>query len=1120
MMFRQPAGLGTHRSLCVVLAMLASLSACDAGSSIRGSGSSLLNPLFNRWMFDYLNESVKNTQIQYEPSGSGSGLADIQQQQTSFAGSEALLSDAAYAENPGLLMIPVVSAPIAIVYNLPNIVGLKLTRDVLAKVYSLDISHWDDREIQIANPSLALPHERIEVVVRNDSSGTSFVMTSSLSSFGWEKQTGCLAAGRTCGVTKTMTNAGFGAEYTGVKGSTKLAQYVRGTPFSIGYVGVATAIKYDVPFAILQNKVLEMTVANRRYTEFAVASSTFDPVRMTASIHDKVGYPIVGNAYLVYWNTFTTSDPAECETYFDTVDFLHWVVTASSAEAAIQSSHLVANTPEVTNRILAKLVTSTCNGMVWHSDRGGEIYVSVEDEDEANILHLLGYTHHKYTENVIVPEMGKERTNTFVRLHVMESNYTKSKLALHETMDGATKWTWIPFYERRLILVYSFNMQGLKVGLPLPMTVIRQILTGHITSWQDKQITDTSSYLPFPDTAIELVGDESLYASILDEFDMRYRWGDISTAKRVQTDLVNPHAAAEHTAQFGGITVVPEDVAKRWGLGMLEPVVLGIAQRPEDNSYPFVSHISVGIPNSFVTQEFVHLYPDAKLVHNVSDVYRAMDFVRWITSAQPYGDNLHEGRDSTARILVDAGVKEDVHSFSGLSSILFRGIMLNGVGVYKAPILAAPSSASFPGWAIALVVVVLSIIAFAVTLRYIINSRRIAAATKFAPKCSDREISIVFTDILSSSNLWSSCPEAMGTALAIHNELIRNLIDEYEGYEVKTIGDSFMVAFESPHKTVGFLLTMQRKLLRANWPTELLQHEAAAEDGAVWRGLRVRAGMHTGHVTVVRTSSGGYDYVGNAVNLCARLSDSGSGGQVLLSEYAYRGIEESLDDSADVKYLGCYAFRGIAAPVNCLQTLPSELAAGRLFGPLRNATPQDEDAEQNGLERHQSTPSMISDHCDLRDVTNATQILRKWAGRNGLPLDLFTETLSSAAAENIIPPELTYKALTLVVLNGKGRADGGQIGKDKTEDTIYLTQGSAASRGGGSSPHGGAKVVPHDAESRASSIKFTFDPENTMVRWSFLFEMIKWLPRRCVVALAAHVREREKDFTLQGMISE
>ena len=1101
--------------------MLAGLGTCDANASIRGSGSSLLNPLFNRWMFDYLNESVKNVQIQYEPSGSGSGLADIQHRKTSFAGSEALLPDAAYVENPGLLMIPVVSAPIAIVYNLPNLVGLKLSRDVLAKVYSLDILHWDDREIQIANPSLSLPHEQIEVVVRNDSSGTSYVMTSSLSSFGWAKQTGCLAAGRTCAVTKTMTNAGFGTGYKGIKGSTYLAQYVKRTPFSIGYVGVATAIKYDVPFAILQNKVLEMTVANRRYTEFAVASSTFDPVRMTASIHDKVGYPIVGNAYLVYWNTFTTSNPAECETYFNTVNFLHWVITADSAGAAIESSHLVANTPEVTNRILAKLFTSTCNGMVWHSARGGEIYVSVEDEDEGNILHLLGYTHHKFTDDVIVPEMGKERTNTLLRLHGQETNYTKSKLVLRETMDGATKWTWIPFYERRLILVYSFNMQGLKVGLPLPMTVIRQILSGQITSWRDKQITDTSSYLPFPDRPIELVGHESLYGSILDEFDMRYRWEDITSAKRVRTDLASAHAAAEYTAQFGGITVVPEDVAKRWGLGMLEPMVLGISQRPEDKAYPFVSHVSVGIPTSFVTQEFAHLYPNAKLVHNVSDVYRAMDFVRWITGAQPYDDDLHQGRDSTARILSDAGVKEDVHFYISLSSILFRQITLNGEGVYKAPILTAPSSTSFPAWAIALVVAVLSLIALAVTLRYVIHSHRIAAETKFAPKCSDREITIVFTDILSSSNLWSSCPAAMGTALAIHNELIRNLIQEYEGYEVKTIGDSFMVAFDDPRKTINFLLSMQRKLLRASWPTDLLQYEAAAEDGAVWRGLRVRAGMHTGHVTVVRTSSGGYDYVGNVVNLCARLSDSGSGGQVLLSEYAYRGIEESLDESVDVKYLGCYSFRGIAASVNCLQTLPSELAAGRLFGPLRNATPQDEDAEQNGIERHQSNPSMISDHCDLRDVTNATQILRKWAGRHGLPLDLFTETLSSAAAENIIPAELTYRALTLVVLNGKGRAHGDGGGADKTEETIYLTRGSAPSQGDGSSPHGGgAKVVPHDGDSRASSLKFTFDPENTMVRWSLLFEIIKWLPRRCIVALAAHVREREKDFTLQGMTSE
>eukprot|EP00755_Sulcionema_specki_P011500 Sspe_Gene.49178::Locus_26227_Transcript_1_1_Confidence_1.000_Length_952::g.49178::m.49178 len=59
------------------------------------------------------------------------------------------------------------------------------------------------------------------------------------------------------------------------------------------------------------------------------------------------------------------------------------------------------------------------------------------------------------------------------------------------------------------------------------------------------------------------------------------------------------------------------------------------------------------------------------------------------------------------------------------------------------------------------------------------------------------EVAVAFTDIQSSTPTWETCPAAMKKAMAIHNRIMREAIKECNGYEVKTIGDAFMVAFDS-----------------------------------------------------------------------------------------------------------------------------------------------------------------------------------------------------------------------------------------------------------------------------------------------------------------------------------
>ena len=54
----------------------------------------------------------------------------------------------------------------------------------------------------------------------------------------------------------------------------------------------------------------------------------------------------------------------------------------------------------------------------------------------------------------------------------------------------------------------------------------------------------------------------------------------------------------------------------------------------------------------------------------------------------------------------------------------------------------------------------------------------------------------------------------MEECLDLHNEIIRQQIREFGGYEVKTIGDCFMVSYADPISAVLFGVGVQEKFRR------------------------------------------------------------------------------------------------------------------------------------------------------------------------------------------------------------------------------------------------------------------------------------------------------------------
>jgi adenylate cyclase len=132
------------------------------------------------------------------------------------------------------------------------------------------------------------------------------------------------------------------------------------------------------------------------------------------------------------------------------------------------------------------------------------------------------------------------------------------------------------------------------------------------------------------------------------------------------------------------------------------------------------------------------------------------------------------------------------------------------------------------------------------------------------------EVTLVFTDIESSTTLWEKASVAMNTALEQHDLTIRTLLSKFRGYEVKTEGDAFFVAFFTVLDAIKWALAVQEALLRLSWPKEILDIQAGnkvvAENGAlIYNGLRVRMGIHVGFPNCRRNpTTNRMDYYGKS----------------------------------------------------------------------------------------------------------------------------------------------------------------------------------------------------------------------------------------------------------------
>jgi adenylate cyclase len=200
------------------------------------------------------------------------------------------------------------------------------------------------------------------------------------------------------------------------------------------------------------------------------------------------------------------------------------------------------------------------------------------------------------------------------------------------------------------------------------------------------------------------------------------------------------------------------------------------------------------------------------------------------------------------------------------------------------------------------------------------------------------DVSMVFTDIKSSTHLWETYPMSMRSAIKQHNALMRRQLRIIGGYEVKTEGDAFMVSFPTATSALLWCFTVQSQLLEIEWPAEVLnsvhgQEVLDAEGNVIFRGLSVRMGIHWGApVCEPDPVTRRMDYFGPMVNRASRISSVADGGQITVSSDFIGEIQRVLELYQETEGDGASASEDTLAEDLTTQAIRRELRSLSLQG--------------------------------------------------------------------------------------------------------------------------------------------------------------------------------------------
>src|SRR6266705_101197 len=168
---------------------------------------------------------------------------------------------------------------------------------------------------------------------------------------------------------------------------------------------------------------------------------------------------------------------------------------------------------------------------------------------------------------------------------------------------------------------------------------------------------------------------------------------------------------------------------------------------------------------------------------------------------------------------------------------------------------------------------------------------------------------IMFTDMVGYASLSQRHDKLALELLEEHRQLLREIFPRFNGTEIKTIGDAFLIEFYSALEAARCAIEIQRTLAKRN-------HDVTAE-----RRIELKIGIHIGDVL-----HRGGDVYGDGVNIASRIEQLAGAGGICVSMDVERQIRNALE--ARFEKFGSADLKNIKLPMDLFRiVLPWEKGA-------------------------------------------------------------------------------------------------------------------------------------------------------------------------------------------------
>ncbi|MFE2539656.1 phosphate ABC transporter substrate-binding protein PstS [Actinacidiphila glaucinigra] len=285
---------------------------------ISGAGSTWSQNALDQWR---ANVKQYNMTVNYTGNGSSDGRNQFRNGTVDYGVSEIPygVKDSGVVDSAPsrkFAYMPIVAGGTSFMYNLTignrRVTNLRLSGEVITKIFTGVVKTWNDPAIAADNPSLAaaLPARRIVPVVRSDGSGTTAQFSAWMASEHaglWDAY--CRKAGRStpCGTTSNYPMVS-GSGFVGQAGSNGVSGYVaqKGNVGTITYVEYSYAV-YTTGFPVVKvlNKAGYYTEPTARNVAVGLLKADINPKTLTQELtgvyrdSDPRTYPLSSYSYMI-----------------------------------------------------------------------------------------------------------------------------------------------------------------------------------------------------------------------------------------------------------------------------------------------------------------------------------------------------------------------------------------------------------------------------------------------------------------------------------------------------------------------------------------------------------------------------------------------------------------------------------------------------------------------------------------------------------------------------------------------------------------------------------------------------------------------------------------------------